>query len=158
MSVLCVCVLSLLHGAVPLVSGWIHDVAQLIFSGQPSNTLEKQAPIWNEKQHGSETGSLWLSEALKCQPGFNELELELSWAETTTKQKALWTPNIYRMYSSSSDKSLITVSMKPGQQGRVKTVRDNADDSLTSTLGVGGRPLIAGFCLFEEKRKHKNIK
>lgn len=33
--------------ALPLVSGWIHDVAQLIFSGHPSNTLEKQAPIWN---------------------------------------------------------------------------------------------------------------
>ncbi len=63
------------------------------------------------------------------------------------------------MYSSSSsDKSLITVSMKPGQQGRAKTVRDNADDSLTSTLGVGGRPLIAGFCLFEEQRKHKKHK
>lgn len=43
-----------MHEALPLVSGWIHDVAQLIFSGQPSNTLEKQAPIWNEKQHGSE--------------------------------------------------------------------------------------------------------
>lgn len=89
------------------------------------------------------TGSLWLSEALKCQPGFNELEL--SWAEATTKQKALWTPNIYRMYGSSADKSLITVSMKPGQQGREKTVWDKADHSLTSTLGVGGKPLIAGF-------------
>ncbi len=95
MSVLCVWVARLLYGAVPLVSGWIHDVAQLIFSGQPSNTLEKQAPIWNEKQYGSETGSLWLSEALKCQPGFNELELELelSWgnhkAESSVDPKYL---------------------------------------------------------------------
>lgn len=29
----------------PLVSGCIHDVAQLIFKGQPSKTLEKHAPI-----------------------------------------------------------------------------------------------------------------
>lgn len=141
--IVCVCVPCLLNKAVPLVSGWIHDVAQLIFSGQPSNTLEKQAPIWNEKATRLRTGSLWLSEALKCQPGFNELEL--SWAEATTKQKALWTPNIYRMYGSSADKSLITVSMKPGQQRREKTVWDKADHSLTSTLGVGGKPLIAGF-------------
>lgn len=103
------------------------------------------------------TGSLWLSEALKCQPGFNELELELSWAEATTKQKALWTPNIYRMYSSSSDKSLITVCMKLGQQRRVKTVRDNAHDSLTNTLGVGGRPLIAGFYGRAEETKNHTV-
>lgn len=29
----------------PFVSGCIQDVAQLIFKGQPSKTLEKQAPI-----------------------------------------------------------------------------------------------------------------
>lgn len=35
--------------------------------------------------------------------------------------------------------------MKRGRRRGVKTEKDNADDSLTSTLGVGGRPLIAGF-------------
>lgn len=37
----------------PLVSGWIHDVAQVIFSGQPSNTLEKQAPIWKRTERSA---------------------------------------------------------------------------------------------------------
>lgn len=88
------------------------------------------------------TDSLWLGEALKCQPGFNELELELSWAETTTKQKALWTPNIYGMYSSSSDKSLMTVPMKPGQQGRVKTVGNNRCRWFTHQYFRSGRQAV----------------
>lgn len=28
------------------VSGWIHEAVQLMVSGQPLNTLEKQAPMW----------------------------------------------------------------------------------------------------------------
>lgn len=69
----------------PLVSGWIQEVAQLIFSGQPSKTLEKQAPIWKAKQ--------WEVRRTKAL-GSNKLE----------------------------------------------------SVPLTRTLGVGGSPLIAGFC------------
>lgn len=39
----------------PLVSGCIHEVAQLIFKGQPSKTLEKQAPIWKTPKLKPET-------------------------------------------------------------------------------------------------------
>lgn len=77
-----------LHEAAPLVSGWIQDVAQLIFSGQPSNTLEKQAPIWNKQQQESEKSCFWLSEVLKCQPGFNVLELELCREEANHKAES----------------------------------------------------------------------
>ena len=34
----------------PFVSGCIQDVAQLIFKGQPSKTLEKHAPILFKKK------------------------------------------------------------------------------------------------------------
>lgn len=35
----------------PLVSGFIQDVAQWIFKGQPLNTFEKHAPIWKRRTH-----------------------------------------------------------------------------------------------------------
>jgi len=69
----------------------------------------------------------------------------MSWSWSNHKAESSVDTEYLRKYSSISDKSVMTMPMKPGQQGRVKAARDNAEDSLTSTLGVGGRPLIAGF-------------
>lgn len=100
--------------AVPLVSGWIHDVAQLIFRGQPSNTLEKQAPIWNERQLSYR------------QPVGMELGRKLCLQNVQLHVRQSFNDSVYER--------------RPAGKSE-----DNADDSPTSTLGVGGRPLIAGF-------------
>lgn len=96
------------------------------------------------------TGSLWLSEALNVSQGL----MIWSWAEQKKPQsRKLCGPQIStECTAAAAQTSLITVSMKPGQR---EDVRDNTYDSLTSTLGVGGRPLIAGFWGRERKQTIK---